>query len=73
MTDSVRERIANAIRAGIYRAGDDATDDQTWIECADAVIAELGLASPCATNGCRMRQIARRHAQASSGLESDGE
>lgn len=40
--NDLRERIAQAIRAGIYRAGDDATDDQTWLACADAVIAEFG-------------------------------
>lgn len=30
---------------------------------ADAVIRELEMAIPCTTNGCRMRQIARRHAE----------
>jgi hypothetical protein len=55
----LRDRIAQAIRAGIYRAGDDATDEQTWLACADAVIAELDMGIPCVSTGCRMRQIAR--------------
>lgn len=35
---------------------------------ADAVIRELDLGIPCATTGCRMRQIARR-AQAAGGAD----
>ena len=46
--------------------------EQMWGEhVADAVIAELDMGSPCITTGCRMRQIARRHAEANSRLEID--
>ena len=38
---------------------------------ADAVIEELDLGIPCATTGCRMRQIARHAAAASSKLADD--
>lgn len=38
-------------------------------DLADVVIEALDMGIPCAATGCRMRQIARRHAEASSGLE----
>jgi hypothetical protein len=30
-------------------------------DTVDAIIKELDMGIPCATTGCRMRQIARRH------------
>lgn len=39
---------------------------------ADAVIEALDLGIPCASDGCRMRQIARRSAE-KLGLTGDGE
>jgi hypothetical protein len=35
---------------------------------ADAVIAELDLGIPCAANGCKVRRIAKYHAEKSSQL-----
>jgi hypothetical protein len=52
MTDSLRIRIADALRT--------MTGDLTYEAMADAVIRELDMGIPCATDGCRMRQIARR-------------
>jgi hypothetical protein len=46
----------------------DSVDHEPWLEDADAVIAELDMGNPCATTGCRMRYIARRHAEMSSKL-----
>jgi hypothetical protein len=40
---------------------------------ADVLVAELDMGIPCATTGCRMRQIARRHAEGGSGLERPDE
>lgn len=66
MADDLRTRIAAAIMHachGVYL--DDA------VNAADKVIRELDLGIPCAATGCRMRQIARRHADKSEGL-TDG-
>lgn len=66
----LRDRIADAIRRagyehsyapGPYLAG----------LYADAVIDALDLGIPCASDGCRMRQIARRGAE-KLGLTGDG-
>lgn len=46
---------------------------QIWLDDADLVIRELDMGIPCATNGCRIRQIARRHANASGGLTDSGD
>ena len=48
----------------------DAVVDQHIL--ADAVIEALELGIPCASDGCRMRQIARRSAE-KLGLTGDGE
>jgi len=51
-----------------------AVDKEPWLEDADAVIAELDLGIPCAANGCKVRRIARYHAEKSSQLsEADDE
>lgn len=68
----LRTRIAAAMRAEVETNGLDSPVED-WIPfLADAVIAELDLAIPCAANGCRMRQIARRHAEASGYLTDSG-
>jgi hypothetical protein len=40
---SLCTRIAQAIVAGIYQAGDVVSDAETWASAAEAVIRELGL------------------------------
>jgi len=59
----LRTRIASAIKA----KWSDLTLADTWDEncliLADAVIRELNLGIPCATDGCRMRKIAIRSAE----------
>ena len=74
-TDSLRDRIAAAIKAcdeGFQSPPDPfSAIFPSYDDLADAVIAELDLAIPCAATGCRMRQIARRHAKLSSQLTDD--
>lgn len=66
MTDTLRTRII----AAIAKADQDwCSDNPLHEDMADAVIRELDLGIPCVTTGCRMRQIARRHSEASSRLE----
>jgi hypothetical protein len=70
----LRERIAAVLYGNLRRQQRIDRPDRflDWIdtsELADAVIEALDLANPCATTGCQMRQIARRHAEASSELE----
>lgn len=49
-------------------------EQKFYYQQADAVIAELDLGIPCAANGCRVRRIARYHAEKSSQLsEADDE
>lgn len=67
MTD-LHDTVTFAIRDNLSpRLWADADD------IADVVIRALDLANPCAATGCRMRQIARRHAEASSKLEIPNE
>lgn len=66
-SDNLRDRIAAAIAntsAEIANENYGVLPDP--LDCrplADAVIRELDLGIPCATTGCRMRQIARRGAE----------
>ena len=80
---SMRDRIAAAL---YVRAGEETTFQplqipwpetypsarEYWLGLADAVIEALDLGIPCANDGCRMRQIARRSAD-KFGLTGDGE
>lgn len=63
-TNSLHDRIAVAIQTalnsrafGPIHCGDYLAD-----RIAEAVIAEMDLATPCDRDGCRMRQITRRSA-----------
>jgi len=69
--EPLRDRIAAAIR----EAANVLTpfDADPYTEMADAVIAELNIASPCVTRGCLLRLTALRHAQSSSALEANDE
>jgi hypothetical protein len=65
MSDSLRDRIAavllpsaNYCQQSMTRPCDDCMEYAR--KKADAVIRELDMGIPCATDGCRMRQIARR-------------
>ncbi len=63
----MRTRIAKALYGQILHPVppfDEQPDEvrAAWLADADAVIEALDLANPCAATGCRMRQIARRHA-----------
>ena len=54
MSDTLRTRIAAVI------CDMDALHAKQWsLDVADAVIEALDLANPCATDGCRMRRLAR--------------
>lgn len=77
MSDSLRDRIA----AAIYRSTCTRYDDYPWEQAADyikavygkqadAVIAELNLAAPCAGNGCRVNYVAQRHTEIAGRLEA---
>ena len=65
---SLRARIA-AVASGELCRQQHAIDPYRvwqWFDMgtlADAIIKELDMGIPCATTGCRMRQIARRHAE----------
>ena len=77
MPDNLRDRIAAVLYGNLRRQqGIDRPDRfLDWIdtsELADAVIEALELGIPCASDGCRMRQIARRSAE-KLGLTGDGE
>jgi hypothetical protein len=67
----LRTRIAAAIEAQHVSEFQGGIHPEDVLRLADAVIAELDLGIPCATDGCRMRQIARRHAESSSRLSVD--
>jgi len=76
---ALRDRVAAVLFSRLGRDlgyGDatwDGIDRAAFLADADAVIAELDLGIPCVNTGCRMRQIARKHAEASNGLEADDE
>lgn len=75
MNDDLRTRIAAALLGDHCVQGMTATCDDCRAHAlrqADAVIRELDMGIPCATDGCRMRQIARRSAE-KLGLTGDGE
>lgn len=64
--------LRTRIIAAIAKADQDwCSDDPLHEDMADAVIRELDLGIPCANDGCRMRQIARRSAE-KLGLTGDG-
>lgn len=68
MSDGLRDRIAaaacGATSAGKLFPWETLSEAQrnSWRAVADAVIAEIDLGIPCAANGCRVRQIARKQA-----------
>ena len=69
----LRDRIAAALLPDLEYASayNPVEDPQVWADrLADAVIAELNIASPCVTRGCLLRLTALRHAQSSSALEA---
>ena len=67
MTD-LQLRLAAALVP--YYRHDPHQDASDWsMSLAVAALTELDLGIPCAATGCRMRQIARRHADASSRLK----
>lgn len=62
--NAMRDRIAATLKSrwpAPWFGGD--RQHQQILDLADAVIAELDLGTPCAATGCRLRQIARRHAE----------
>ena len=65
VTDSLRDRITMVLAQHL------ANERYCLKDTVDAIVKELDLGIPCATTGCRMRQIARRHAEASSKLSED--
>ena len=67
----LRTRIAAAIQAQWSELTLTDTWDENCLILAGAVIRELDLGIPCANDGCRMRQIARRSAE-KLGLTGDG-
>lgn len=67
----LRTRIAAAIQTQWLTLTLTDTWDENCLILADAVIRELDLGIPCANDGCRMRQIARRSAE-KLGLTGDG-
>ena len=81
--DSLRDRIAAVQRIHFPSLdglscdclaplpGGDLDGEPFRLHLADVVIRELDMGSPCITTGCRMRQIARRHAKLSSQLTDD--
>lgn len=84
MSDNLRTRIAKATwishrdrqLAQLGMKPSEYADDlpiPDWAYAiADAVIAELDLGIPCASTGCRMRQIARRGATGSGASSPPG-
>ena len=72
MTDNLRDRIAAVLKTASERRGIYRIADFDYPFLADAVIEALDLGIPCASDGCRMRQIARRSAE-KLGLTGDGE
>jgi hypothetical protein len=82
MSDDLRTRIAkvlynqNAIEDGDHVMTWDEIGvnyQNCWYRNADAVIAELDLGIPCAANGCKVRRIARYHAEKSSQLSPEAD
>lgn len=61
--DNLRDRITMVLAQHLA--------NERLKDTVDAIVKELDLGIPCATTGCRMRQIARRHAEASSKLSED--
>lgn len=59
----LRTRIAFAIQVRWLDLTLTDTWDENCLMLADAVIRELNLGIPCATDGCRMRKIAIRSAE----------
>jgi hypothetical protein len=59
----LRTRIAFAIQVRWLDLTLTDTWDENCLMLADAVIRELNLGIPCATDGCRMRKIAMRSAE----------
>lgn len=62
---TLRDRLAAAIQQAhseLHFSLADTWDDKC-LRLADAVIAELDMGIPCATDGCRMRHITRRSAE----------
>ena len=72
--EALRDRIAAVIDREVDRLRLGFPSGR-WepLDVADAVIAELNIASPCATRGCLLRLTALRHAQSSSALEANDE
>jgi hypothetical protein len=85
---SLRDRIAAALdkalpesatdvgfyqRLGVTPLVDIEAYDLNLESLADAVIAELDLGIPCAANGCKVRRIARYHAEKSSQLSPEAD
>lgn len=67
--NAMRDQIAATLKSlwpAPWFGGD--RQHQQILDLANAIVAELDLGTPCAATGCRMRQIARRHAESSSDL-----
>ena len=74
MTDPLHDKIAATLKSrwpAPWFGG--AGQNKQIADLTNALIDALDLGIPCAATGCRMRQIARRHTQASSKLTGDTE
>ena len=61
------ERFATAM--GFADTAWENTEHETWLEDADAVIAELDMTARCAS-GCRLQRIAKRLDEMNSQLDA---
>ena len=73
LRDRIAAAVSEALDQWLQARGNTTTRFDVNYIVADAVISELDLGIPCAANGCKVRRIARYHAEKSSQLSRDAD